>query len=104
MDGSFIDLLPERSPSMSFAWLALDDDNLILESSSDVILMTYPSALRSETYTLLSALKALAPYSSVVVNTDCASLISSWSQFVDKPFLPKLLCLPNHLLWLSIRH
>ncbi|GBC45874.1 ribonuclease H-like domain-containing protein [Rhizophagus irregularis DAOM 181602=DAOM 197198] len=103
-DGSFNDSISGDSSSMSSAWFALDDDNFILESSSDIIPLTYPSALRSETFALLSALKALAPYSSVVVNTDCASLISIWNQFVNKPFLPKLLRYPNHLLWLSIRH
>ncbi|PKY62900.1 hypothetical protein RhiirA4_432808, partial [Rhizophagus irregularis] len=100
-DGSF---LPSRSgslPSMSSAWLALDEDDLILESCSEVIPVTYPSALRSEIYALLSALKALPPHSSVVINTDCASLISFWHQFIDKPFIPKLLRQPNHLLWLS---
>ncbi|PKY62592.1 hypothetical protein RhiirA4_489303, partial [Rhizophagus irregularis] len=103
-DGSF---LPSRSgslPSMSSAWLALDEDDLILESCSEVIPVTYPSALRSEIYALLSALKALPPHSSVVINTDCASLISFWHQFIDKPFIPKLLRQPNHLLWLSVRH
>ncbi|GBC41916.2 reverse transcriptase family protein [Rhizophagus irregularis DAOM 181602=DAOM 197198] len=103
-DGFFLASTSGNSPSMSFAWLVLDNDNLILESSSDVIPLTYPSALRSETFALLSVLKALAPYSSATVNTDCASPISLWSQFVDKPFLPKLLRQPNHLLWLSIRH
>ncbi|PKY49606.1 hypothetical protein RhiirA4_465667 [Rhizophagus irregularis] len=92
------------SSSMSSAWLALDDDDFILESSSEVIPTSYPSAFRSKIYALLSALKALAPYSSVIINTDCASLIFFWSQFVDKPFLPKLLRQPNHLLWLTIRY
>ncbi|PKY56181.1 hypothetical protein RhiirA4_476274 [Rhizophagus irregularis] len=103
-DGSFLAPHSGSSPSMSSAWLALDDDNLILESSSKVIPMSYPSAFRSEIFILLSALKALASYSLVVINTDCAFLISFWNQFVDKSFLPKLLRQPNHLLWLSIRH
>ncbi|PKC53127.1 hypothetical protein RhiirA1_479964 [Rhizophagus irregularis] len=103
-DGSFLDLSSGNSPFMSSAWLALDENNLILKSSSDVIPSTYPSTLRSETFALLSALKALTSYSSTIINTDCASLISTWNQFVDKPFLPKLLRQPNHLLWLSIRH
>ncbi|EXX50519.1 hypothetical protein RhiirA5_421334 [Rhizophagus irregularis] len=60
-DGSFLDSISGKSPFMSSAWLALDDDNLILESSSDVIPSTYPSALRSETFTLQSALKTLSP-------------------------------------------
>ncbi|GBC44372.1 hypothetical protein RhiirA5_427329 [Rhizophagus irregularis] len=60
---------------MSTVWIALDDDGLILESSSTNIPNTYSSALRSEVAALL---------------------------FVDKPFLPKLLCQSNHLLWLFI--
>ncbi|PKY57447.1 hypothetical protein RhiirA4_449016 [Rhizophagus irregularis] len=103
-DGSFLASRSGSSPSMSSAWLALDDDGLLLESCSEVIPTTYPSAFRSEIYGLLSALKALPPHSSVVVNTDCASLISFWHQFVDKPFIPKLLRQPNYLLWLSVRH
>ncbi|CAB4429877.1 unnamed protein product [Rhizophagus irregularis] len=67
---------------MSYAWLALDDDNLILESSSDAVPTVFPSALRSETVALLLAIRALAPNFSVVINTDCASLISFWHKFV----------------------
>ncbi|PKY53774.1 hypothetical protein RhiirA4_472161, partial [Rhizophagus irregularis] len=103
-DGSFLASRSGSLPSMSSAWLALDEDDLILESCSEVIPVTYPSAFRSEIYALLSALKALPPHSSVVINTDCASLISFWHQFIDKPFIPKLLRQPNHLLWLSVRH
>ncbi|PKB94100.1 hypothetical protein RhiirA5_439552 [Rhizophagus irregularis] len=44
MDGSFFDSTSGNSLSISSAWLALNDDNLILESSSDVIPTTYPSA------------------------------------------------------------
>ncbi|PKY52932.1 hypothetical protein RhiirA4_470864 [Rhizophagus irregularis] len=94
-DGSFLASRSGSLPSMSSAWLALDEDDLILESYSEVIPATYPSAF---------PLKALPPHSSVVVNTDCASLISFWHQFIDKPFIPKLLRQPNHLLWLSVRH
>ncbi|PKY58352.1 hypothetical protein RhiirA4_429650 [Rhizophagus irregularis] len=61
---------------MASAWIALDDDGL----------------------------NALSPGSSVTIATDCAQLILLWTQFVDVPFSPKLLRLPNHLLWLSIRH
>ncbi|PKY61211.1 hypothetical protein RhiirA4_485873, partial [Rhizophagus irregularis] len=103
-DGSFIASIPDSSPSMSYAWLTLDDDNLILESFSDIIPNTYPSALRSELAALLSAINALAPNSSVTINTDCASLISFWHEYICKPFIPKLLRQPNHLLWLSIKH
>ncbi|PKY62538.1 hypothetical protein RhiirA4_489152, partial [Rhizophagus irregularis] len=103
-DGSFLASCSGSLPSMSSAWLALDEDDLILGSCSEVVPATYPSAFRSEIYALLSALKALPPHSSVVINTDCASLISFWHQFIDKPFIPKLLRQPNHLLWLSVRH
>ncbi|CAB4405875.1 unnamed protein product [Rhizophagus irregularis] len=114
-DGSFLTSRSGSLPSISSAWLALDEDNLIkrfrqatlnliLESCSEVIPATYPFAFRSEIYALLSALKALPPHSSVVINTDCASLISFWHQFIDRPFIPKLLRQPNHLLWLSVRH
>ncbi|PKY62946.1 hypothetical protein RhiirA4_490447, partial [Rhizophagus irregularis] len=103
-DGSFLASYSGSLPSMSSAWLALDEDELILESCSEVIPATYPSAFRSEIYALLSALKALPPHSSIVINTDCASLISFWHQFIDKPFILKLLRQPNHLLWLSVRH
>ncbi|CAB4415499.1 unnamed protein product [Rhizophagus irregularis] len=103
-DGSFLASCSGSLPSMSSAWLALDEDDLILGSCSEVVPATYPSAFRSEIYALLSALKALPPHSSVVINTDCASLISFWHQFIDKPFIPKLLRQSNHLLWLSVRH
>ncbi|CAB4416056.1 unnamed protein product [Rhizophagus irregularis] len=65
-DGSFLASRPGSLPSMSSAWLALDEDDLILESCSEVIPTTYPSALRSEIYALLSALKALPPHSSAL--------------------------------------
>ncbi|CAB4440133.1 unnamed protein product [Rhizophagus irregularis] len=103
-DGSFLASRSGSLPSMSSAWLALDEDDFILESCSEVIPTTYFSAFRSEIYALLSALKALPLHSSVVINTDCASLISFWYQYIDKPFIPKLLRQPNHLLWLSVRH
>ncbi|EXX59820.1 hypothetical protein RirG_185590 [Rhizophagus irregularis DAOM 197198w] len=84
-DGFFLNSISEKSPSIRY-------------------FIDLPFCLHSETFALLSTLNALAPHSSVVVNTDCAFLISTWSQFIDKPFLPKLLRQPNHLLWLSIRH
>ncbi|CAB4407435.1 unnamed protein product [Rhizophagus irregularis] len=65
-DGSFLALRSGSLPSMSSTWLALDEDDLILESCSEVIPATYPSAFRSKIYALLSALKALPPHSSVV--------------------------------------
>ncbi|PKY44227.1 hypothetical protein RhiirA4_458447, partial [Rhizophagus irregularis] len=45
----------------------------------------------------------LSPGTSVTIATDCAQLISLWSQFIDAPFSPKLLRQSNHLLWLFIR-
>ncbi|CAB4407277.1 unnamed protein product [Rhizophagus irregularis] len=47
---------------------------------------------------------ALSPNSTVVIATDCAQLISLWTQFVVAPFSPKLLRQHNHLLWFSIHH
>ncbi|PKY54469.1 hypothetical protein RhiirA4_426796 [Rhizophagus irregularis] len=104
IDRSFLATTLRSPSSMSYTWLALDNDNLVLESSSDVIPNTYPSALRSETVALLSAIRALAHNSSIIIYTDCASLISSWHNFIDKPFILKLLRQPNYLLWLSIRN
>lgn len=43
-DGFFLNSISEKSPSMSYAWLAFDDDNFILEFSLDAISSTYPSA------------------------------------------------------------
>ncbi|PKK58398.1 hypothetical protein RhiirC2_796367 [Rhizophagus irregularis] len=62
-----------------------------------------PSALRSEIYAVVLGLSALPFGSSITINTDYAQLISLWNNFVNVPFLPKLLRQPNHLLWLSIR-
>ncbi|PKY58068.1 hypothetical protein RhiirA4_479652 [Rhizophagus irregularis] len=103
-DGSFHRATDDSPPSMACAWLALDDDGFILESSSSSLLSCFPSALRSEISAVLLGLKALSPGSSVTIATDCAQLISLWSQFVDAPFSPKLLRQHNHLLWLSIRY
>ncbi|EXX58266.1 hypothetical protein RirG_199640 [Rhizophagus irregularis DAOM 197198w] len=77
-DGSFRRASDSTPPSMSSAWLALDDDGFILESFSISLPSCSPSALCSEIYAVNS--------------------------FVDVPFSPKLLRQPNHLLWLSIRH
>ncbi|PKY61024.1 hypothetical protein RhiirA4_485456, partial [Rhizophagus irregularis] len=103
-DGSFRRATDNSPSSMTCAWLALDEDGFILESSSSSLPSCFPSALRSEINAVLLGLKALSPGSSVTVATDCAQLISLWTQFVDAPFSPKLLQQPNHLLWLSIRH
>lgn len=100
---SFLTAASGFSSSMSSAWMALDNDNFILESSSKNIPTIYPSVLCSEVVTLLSAIRALSPNSSITIYTNCASIIAFWHKFVDKPFLLKLLRQPNHLLWLSIR-
>ncbi|PKB95159.1 hypothetical protein RhiirA5_437265 [Rhizophagus irregularis] len=103
-DGSFRRASDSTPPSMSSAWLALDDDGFILESFSISLPSCSPSALRSEIYTVVLGLQALPFGSSIIINTDCSQLISLWNSFVDVPFSPKLLRQPNHLLWLSIRH
>ncbi|CAB4408369.1 unnamed protein product [Rhizophagus irregularis] len=103
-DGSFHHAADNSLPSMACAWLALDDDDFILESSSSSLPSCFPSALRSEIYAVLLGLKTLSPGSSVTIATDCAQLILLWAQFVDAPFSPTLLRQPNHLLWFSIRY
>ncbi|PKK73146.1 hypothetical protein RhiirC2_776352, partial [Rhizophagus irregularis] len=90
------------SPFMTSAWLALDDDGFILDSSSLYLPSCFPSALRSELYAVVLGLNALSHGSSISIYTDCNQLISLWS-FVNVPFSPKLLREHNHLLWLSIR-
>ncbi|PKB92038.1 hypothetical protein RhiirA5_446365, partial [Rhizophagus irregularis] len=88
---------------MTSAWIALDDDGLVLESSSMQLPSFFPSALRSEISAVVLGLSALSHDSSISIYTDCNQLISLWTCFVDAPFSPKLLREPNHLLWLSIR-
>ncbi|GBC25647.2 ribonuclease H-like domain-containing protein [Rhizophagus irregularis DAOM 181602=DAOM 197198] len=102
-DGSFHPATDFSPPSMTSAWLALDDDGLLLESSSLQIPSCFPSALRSEIYAVVLELNALSHGSSISIYTDCSQLISLWKRFVDVPFSPKLLREHNHLLWLSIR-
>ncbi|CAB5383618.1 unnamed protein product [Rhizophagus irregularis] len=102
-DGSFHVAKDPLPPSMTSAWLALDDDGLILESSSLHIPSCFPSALHSEIYAVVLGLNALSHGSSISIHTDCNQLISLWKRFVDIPFSPKLLREHNHLLWLSIR-
>ncbi|GBC14334.2 ribonuclease H-like domain-containing protein [Rhizophagus irregularis DAOM 181602=DAOM 197198] len=88
---------------MTSAWLALDNDGLILESSSLQLPLCLPSALRSEIYAVVLGLNALSYGSSISIYTDCSQLISLWKRFVDVPFSPKLFREHNHLLWLSIQ-
>ncbi|GBC30119.2 ribonuclease H-like domain-containing protein [Rhizophagus irregularis DAOM 181602=DAOM 197198] len=102
-DGSFRPAKDSLSSSMTSAWIALDDDGFILESSSMHLPSCFPSALRSEIYAVLLGLNALSRDSSISIYTDCSQLISLWTRFVDVPFSPKLLREPNHLLWFSIR-
>ncbi|GET52059.1 ribonuclease H-like domain-containing protein [Rhizophagus irregularis DAOM 181602=DAOM 197198] len=103
-DGSFHPTKDSSPSSMTSAWIALDDDGLVLETSSMHLPSFFPSALRSEISAVLLGLSALSCDSSISIHTDCSRLISLWTQFVDAPFSPKLLREPNHLLWLSIRH
>ncbi|GBC48609.1 ribonuclease H-like domain-containing protein [Rhizophagus irregularis DAOM 181602=DAOM 197198] len=103
-DGSFHVTTDSSLASMTSAWLALDDDGLILESSSLQLFSCLPSALRSEIYAVVLGLNALSRGSSISIHTDCSQLISLWKRFVDVPFSPKLLREHNYLLWLSIRH
>ncbi|EXX67353.1 ribonuclease H-like domain-containing protein [Rhizophagus irregularis DAOM 181602=DAOM 197198] len=102
-DGSFRPANDSLSSSMASAWIALDDDGFILESSSMHLPSCFPSALRSEIYAVLLGLSALSHDSSISIYTDCSQLISLWTRLVDSPFSLKLLREPNHLLWLSIR-
>ncbi|CAB4406114.1 unnamed protein product [Rhizophagus irregularis] len=57
-DGSFRRATDVSPLSMASAWLALDNDGFILESSSSSLPSCLPSALRSEIYTVLLGLKA----------------------------------------------
>ncbi|PKK57850.1 hypothetical protein RhiirC2_797297, partial [Rhizophagus irregularis] len=102
-DGSFRPVKDSSPSSITSAWLALDDDGLILESSSMHLPSCFPSALRSEIYAVVLGLNNLSHGSSISVYTDCNQLILLWKCFVDAPFSLKLLREPNHLLWLSIR-
>ncbi|EXX67042.1 hypothetical protein RirG_117990 [Rhizophagus irregularis DAOM 197198w] len=103
IDGSFHVAKDSSPPSMTSVWLALDDDGLIIESSSLQIPSCFPSALRSEIYAVVLGLNALSHGSLISIYTDCSQLISLWKRFVDVPFSSKLLREHNHLLWLSIR-
>ncbi|PKK68745.1 hypothetical protein RhiirC2_781872, partial [Rhizophagus irregularis] len=75
-DGSFHAAKDSLPPSMTSAWLALDDDGLILESSSLHLPLCFPSALRSELYAVVLGLNALSHGSSISIYTDCSQLIS----------------------------
>ncbi|EXX65845.1 hypothetical protein RirG_129370 [Rhizophagus irregularis DAOM 197198w] len=101
-DGSFYHAKDSSPPSMSSAWLELDDDGFILDFLSLSIPSYFPSALHSEIFAVILGLYALSPSSSITVHTDCSQLISLWTCFVDAFFSPKLLQQPNHLLCLSI--
>ncbi|PKK64033.1 hypothetical protein RhiirC2_757356 [Rhizophagus irregularis] len=63
----------------------------MVDSSSLSIPSCFPSALQSEIYAIIFGLCALSPDSSVMINMDCAQLITLWKRFVDAPFSPKLL-------------
>ncbi|PKC52913.1 hypothetical protein RhiirA1_480399 [Rhizophagus irregularis] len=82
-DGSY-HIAKDSLPSfMTSAWLALDDDGFILESSSLQLPSCFPSALRSEIYAVVLGLNALSHGSSISMYTDCSQLISLWKRFVD---------------------
>ncbi|PKY62149.1 hypothetical protein RhiirA4_488141, partial [Rhizophagus irregularis] len=67
-DSSFYRATDNSPPSMACAWLALDDDDFILKSSSLSLPSCYPSALWSEINAVLLGLKALSPGSSVTIH------------------------------------
>ncbi|EXX66600.1 hypothetical protein RirG_122250 [Rhizophagus irregularis DAOM 197198w] len=102
-DGSFHPAKESLPSSMTSAWIALDNDGLILESSSMHLSSCFPSALRSEIFAVLLGLSALSHDFSISIYTDCSQVISLWTRLVITPFSLKLLQEPNHLLWLSIR-
>ncbi|GBC42685.2 hypothetical protein GLOIN_2v1785173 [Rhizophagus irregularis DAOM 181602=DAOM 197198] len=58
-DGSFHPANDSSPPSMTSAWIALDDVGLVLESSSMHLPSYFPSALRSEISAVLLGLNAL---------------------------------------------
>ncbi|PKB99956.1 hypothetical protein RhiirA5_428910 [Rhizophagus irregularis] len=78
IDESFINNSAEISFSMASTWMALDNDGLILESSSNCPPSTYPLALHAELSVLLSAIKAFLPNFSISIATNCISLITLW--------------------------
>jgi len=102
-DGSFIPRSPLTTSKLSYAWMAFDDDGLLLESSSDSLPSIWPSTHRSEAFAVLSALHTLPPGANVTIYTNCAQLISFRSRFVDTPFIPRMLKENNLLLWTSCR-
>ncbi|EXX65807.1 ribonuclease H-like domain-containing protein [Rhizophagus irregularis DAOM 181602=DAOM 197198] len=103
IDGSFLPPSSHPTPSMAYAWTAIDSDSFILESHYNIIPSLFPSALHSEIFALLHGLDSLPRYSKITVATDCAQLISLWSMYVDASFIPKMLKEFNHLLWSSAR-
>ncbi|EXX65611.1 hypothetical protein GLOIN_2v1785823 [Rhizophagus irregularis DAOM 181602=DAOM 197198] len=103
IDGSFLPPSSHLTPSMAYAWTAIDSDGFILESHYNTIPSLFPSALRSKIFALLHGLDFLPQYSKITVTTDCAQLISLWSTYVNAPFIPKMLKEFNHLLWSSAR-
>ncbi|PKK59056.1 hypothetical protein RhiirC2_795386 [Rhizophagus irregularis] len=102
-NGSFFSATDSSPPSMTSAWLALDDDEFILDFLSLCLPTCFPSTLCSEIYAVVLGLNALSHGSSISIRTDCSQLISLWTCFINAPFSPKLLREPNYLLWISIR-
>ncbi|EXX70377.1 hypothetical protein RirG_088000 [Rhizophagus irregularis DAOM 197198w] len=104
VDGSFFPLSSHSTPSMAYAWTAIDSDGFILESHYNTIPSLFPSALRSEVFALLHGLDFLPQNTKITVATDCAQLLSLWSSYVETPFVPRMLKESNHLLWSSMRY
>ncbi|EXX63642.1 ribonuclease H-like domain-containing protein [Rhizophagus irregularis DAOM 181602=DAOM 197198] len=104
IDGSFLPPSNHQTPSMAYAWSAIDSDGFILESSYNSISSIFSSALRSEVFALLHGLDSLSWISKITVTTDCAHLLSLWSLYMNALFNPRMLKESNHLLWSSIRN
>ncbi|GBC53651.2 hypothetical protein GLOIN_2v1785823 [Rhizophagus irregularis DAOM 181602=DAOM 197198] len=89
-DGSFFPAKDSCSPSIASAWLALDDDGFILDSSSLCLPACFPSALRSEIYAVVSGLNALFHSSSITIYTDCSQLISNVLKKIRSDSYPRI--------------
>ncbi|PKC51026.1 hypothetical protein RhiirA1_405751, partial [Rhizophagus irregularis] len=87
-DGSFHPTNDSSPSSMTSAWIALDDDGLVLDSSSMHLPSCFPSALRSEISAVVLGLSVLSPGTAITIYTDCSQLISLWTCFVAAPFSP----------------
>ncbi|PKB96668.1 hypothetical protein RhiirA5_434454 [Rhizophagus irregularis] len=99
-DSSFHQEQNFSSPSMASAWLALDDDGFILDSSPLSFPSCFPSALRSEIYAIIFGLYALSPvelvkvsaYNGNVLNIQVDSLAKAAHSSFQSTFLPLAFC------------